>query len=308
MPPDPVPRVFATAGLPAARRVELWEEHNETALIGLDVRTDQPLEATEVNVTMSGVELARVTGSPHVVERSEKAIRRGPADAVAVYLSVRGLSWFADADRTRRLSPGSVLVCETDRPFTRGFSGGLDELVVKVPRPVCAAHSGIESVPEPVVTSFGGDFNPYGRALARIAGAATRAERAVPADERTVLDLVAMIITGPRANQTMAHRAAARAYIAEHLSDPGLGAARVAAAIGISERQLSRVFAADGISVPRHILSCRLDLARALLARPDAGPVSDVAARCGFTSPAYFSHVFRERFGVRASELRISAI
>jgi AraC-like DNA-binding protein len=106
----------------------------------------------------------------------------------------------------------------------------------------------------------------------------------------------------------MAHRAAARAYIAEHLSDPGLGAARVAAAIGISERQLSRVFAADGISVPRHILSCRLDLARALLARPDAGPVSDVAARCGFTSPAYFSHVFRERFGVRASELRISAI
>jgi transcriptional regulator GlxA family with amidase domain len=32
--------------------------------------------------------------------------------------------------------------------------------------------------------------------------------------------------------------------------------------------------------------------------------VAEVAARCGFTSAAYFSHAFRERFGLRASEVR----
>lgn len=43
---------FSTVGLPAARRVELWETHNATALIGLDVQVSQPLIATELNVRL----------------------------------------------------------------------------------------------------------------------------------------------------------------------------------------------------------------------------------------------------------------
>jgi transcriptional regulator GlxA family with amidase domain len=35
-----------------------------------------------------------------------------------------------------------------------------------------------------------------------------------------------------------------------------------------------------------------------------AETVADVAARCGFSSAAYFSHAFRLHFGVRASELK----
>ncbi len=58
---------------------------------------------------------------------------------------------------------------------------------------------------------------------------------------------------------------------------------QVAAAIGISERQLSRVFAADGISVPRHILERRLQLARALLSSTAhaerASTVAEIAGR-----------------------------
>ena len=48
----PEMRVFSTAGLPAARRIELWEGHNTAALIGLSCHTAVPgaLEATEVNV------------------------------------------------------------------------------------------------------------------------------------------------------------------------------------------------------------------------------------------------------------------
>ena len=40
----------------------------------------------------------------------------------------------------------------------------------------------------------------------------------------------------------------------------------------------------------------------------EAGPtVADVAARCGFTSATYFSHAFRERFGLRAGDVRRDA-
>ena len=301
------PRVFSTAGLPATRRVELWEEHNASALIGLAVRTERPLEATELNIRLPRLHLARVTGSPHVVERTSGIIGRDPADAVAVYLSFRGRSWFSDAHRTRLLAPGSVLLCETDRPFARGFADGLDELVVRVPRQACAELAGTGRVPAPVVTSFGRDGNSYARALARITKNAARTRQPVPADERTVLDLIAVLLAGQHADRAVAHRAAARSYIADHLTDPSLGAGRIAAATGISERQLSRVFADDGTTVPRHILSCRLELARSLLTGPAAGSVADVAARCGFTSAAYFSHAFRERFGQRAVDVRREA-
>src|SRR5271170_3345717 len=47
-PGDLAPTVFTTVGLRDARRVELWEEHNATALIGLEVRAPEPLQATEL--------------------------------------------------------------------------------------------------------------------------------------------------------------------------------------------------------------------------------------------------------------------
>ena len=133
-PADLAPRAFSTVGLPAARRVELWETHNATALIGLDIQASEPLVATELNVRLSHVDLARVSGSAHVVRRTREVIERSPADAIAVYLTLRGDAWFECADRTYALRPGSTLVSETNQPFARGFSRGLEELVVKVDR------------------------------------------------------------------------------------------------------------------------------------------------------------------------------
>jgi AraC-like DNA-binding protein len=305
-PADPALTVFSTAGLPAARRVELWETHNATALIGLDVHAADPLEATEFNVQLGQVHLARVTGSAHSVERTAAVIDRSPADAIAVYLTLRGDAWFGRPDGTRTLRPGHVMICQTDQPFSRGFTRGLDELVVKVPGAAVTARAGAPILEHPVVTAFGhsGAGDPYATALAKLAGRATRTEHAVPADERTVLDLVTVLAAGRHAARAVAHRAAACSVIEEHLTDPGLGAGRVAAAIGISDRQLSRVFAADGTSVPRYILSRRLELAHAMLASMRTATVADIAARCGFTSAAYFSHVFRDHFGERAGDVR----
>jgi AraC-like DNA-binding protein len=320
--------VFSTAGLPAARRVERWESHNAAALIGLDVRADGPLEATEVNVQLPEVRLARVRGSAHAVERTARVIGRSPADSIAIYLTLRGDASFTSADGSRELHPGDALACATDRPFARRFSRGLEELVVTVPCAALRARAGISLSGKPTITSFRTDggtgaagtpaaTRSYARALARLTGRATGPEPAPPPDEGTVLDLVAVLTAVRHAALATAHRAAARCYIEDHLASPGLGAEQIAAAIGLSERQLSRVFAADGTSVPRHVLARRLQLAYSMLAanpaaKPGAGhsggnpgaTVADVAARCGFTSAAYFSHTFREHFGVRASDVR----
>jgi AraC-like DNA-binding protein len=327
----PAPRVFSTVGLPDRRRIELWEGHNAAALIGLRCQTSGPgpLAATEINASAGQVELARVAGSPHVVERTAADIRRAPADAIAVYVTLRGEAWFEHAGGRLALRPGHVLLCEADRPFARGFARGLEELAIKVPRPAFTAGTGLISLRAPVLADVRGT-DPYARALARLAGGAARRERAVPADERAVLELVAVLAAGPDADRPAAYRAAARSFIESRLADPGLTAAQVAAATGISERHLSRIFAADGTSIPRHVLTRRLQLAHAMLTDPPradppradparadprrADPpgagltVSDVAGRCGFTSAAHFSHAFRQHFGQRAGDVRRQAL
>ncbi|HEX4089376.1 MAG TPA: helix-turn-helix transcriptional regulator [Trebonia sp.] len=331
------PGVFSTSGLPAARRVELWESHNAAALIGLTVRAPDSLDAAELNVRLPRARLARVTGTAHAVERSRDLILRTPADSVVVFLTLRGEARFAADGGTLERRPGDALAWETDRPFTRTFARGLEELVVTVPWAELTARSEASGLPDPVIMSFGpppggasagsgrhnrssaksgppdrhaptsariGRPDQYARALARIAARATRAERPLRPDEPTVLDLVAAIAAGPRTAPATAHRAAARSYIEECLTDPNLGAAEVAAAAGLSERQLSRLFAADGGSVPRHILARRLELAYAILSAPLPPTVADAAAASGFTSATYFSHAFRQRFGHRASDLK----
>lgn len=290
---------FSTAGVPDARRIELWEDHNRDALIGLrcHVLGEQPFDGTEVNLRLERIELARVLGNSHVVERPAEVIRRSPADAIAVYLAVRGEAFFYHDDGVFTLHPGQALICDADRPFMRGFSRGLEELAIKVPRATFREVTGLDALPAPVVAQ--GDV--AARTLTRLADRALRLEEA---DEDTMLHLLASLTGSGPADPSRAHLANARAFIEDHLTDPGLNAAQVAAGIGISERHLSRAFSSTGKSLPQYVLGRRLDRARALLVAAPAPSVAEAAARCGFGSATYFSQAFRAHFGTRAADVR----
>jgi AraC-like DNA-binding protein len=299
---------FSTAGLPEAQRIVLWEDHNAHALIGLRCRMlgEATFDATELNLQLEQVHLARVRGNAHVVERPPELIRSHPADAIAVYLTLVGEAFFYHDDGVRTLQPGQVLICDADRPFIRGFSRGLEELAIKVPRPLFRELTGLGSLSTPLVRDFArGDV--AARTLARLVDRALRPEGGEPVDERTALGLLASMAGGSPVDPGTVHLANARAFIEDHLTDAGLSAARVAAGIGISERHLSRAFASTGTSVPQFVLARRLEHARALLASAPQTPVGEVAARSGFGSATRFSQAFRARFGIRARDLRQQA-
>ncbi len=266
----------------------MWEEHNADALIGLRCRSldERTLEATEINLQLPALHLARVIGPSHMVERTAEVIRRAPSDAIACYFMLVGDSFFY----------------HDDRPFVRGFSHGLEELVVKVPRASFRAATGVDSLAEPRTLDFAsGDIRA--RTAARLVGRATRAEAAGPSvDDEVLLALLASIVSGRPGEVGSAHLAAAKTYVEDHLTDAGLTAARIADGVGLSERHLSRVFAASGTTVPQYVLGRRLMRAHVMLSQ--GGPsVAEVAAACGFGSAARFSHVFRERYDVRAFDV-----
>jgi AraC-like DNA-binding protein len=96
------------------------------------------------------------------------------------------------------------------------------------------------------------------------------------------------------------------AYARRHLTEPDLGAHRIAAAYNISRRQLYILFRDVGISLEQWIIAQRLEGARVDLSGP-AGQhrtIAAIARSWGFRGPSHFSTRFRAAYGLSPVEYR----
>jgi AraC-like DNA-binding protein len=289
---------FSTFGLREPERIEMWEEHNARALVGLSARTlnGSPLEATELNLQLGDLRIAHVTASAHVVERNVHEIARTPGDGAALYFTLFGESFFYDEDGVYLQRPGGLLLCDINRPFMRGFANGLQEFVLTVPGELYESIAE-RSVPRrPVMRSFSRipGANAHAARLARLVQMSLSSDDVdVVQVEAGALELLRMIISADSAEAT-SYRSHAILYIDRHLGDPTMSVGTVANGVGLSERHLGRIFADTGTGVARVILERRLDAARRLLVSSAAGSVGEIATRCGFASQSHFSRVFRD--------------
>jgi transcriptional regulator GlxA family with amidase domain len=81
----------------------------------------------------------------------------------------------------------------------------------------------------------------------------------------------------------------------------------IADAVGLSPRQLERLFARYLRESPsRHYMKVRLERARAMLLQTTK-PILDVAVASGFTSASHFSRCYRATYGRRPSDERAGA-
>jgi AraC family transcriptional regulator, L-arginine-responsive activator len=91
-------------------------------------------------------------------------------------------------------------------------------------------------------------------------------------------------------------------------SEEPLATDEIAALVGISRRQLERLFRQYLGAMPaKYYLNLRLSKARTQLQRTSQSVVQ-ISLACGFSSAAHFSNAYRERFGVTPREDRRSWI
>ncbi|MEV7646214.1 AraC family transcriptional regulator [Arthrobacter sp. NPDC089319] len=327
MSPSSTPRSlqFSTQGIPQPSRMELWSIHNSKALIALDIRTmdESPLTAAEINLHFPSLRLAQVRGSAQVIERNERYIRKHPMDVVGVFFALKGEAFFYYPGGFETLRPGQAVIYDADQPFMRGFHGGVEEMVLTIPRDEYLALSGGKPPTKPVVFDFRetGPANRHMLALARLVRntlAAAMGSDADPAPstaldpvtvEGSAIELLRLLVAGSGAGMPEGYLAAARCFIQDHLGDPNLCPAQIAQAVGISERHLTRVFVEAGKPPGAYVLARRLEHAAALLADPVEAktPIGAIAVRCGFTSQAYFTRVFKGHFGTTPLNARRDA-
>jgi AraC-like DNA-binding protein len=301
---------FSTGGLQVLDRIELWERHNANALIELACRSidGRMLDATEVNLRLDRLNFAGVGASAHIVERTHRHIATTATDGVALYFSLAGDAFFYHQDGVHLQRPGTLLVCDVNQPFLRGFAHGLQEYVLTIPRSVYEEVAERSLPRTPMVVKFsdvpGGDTNAAALAHLIRRSLADPGRAPVEATEWSALELLRALLNSTGAGSAAARRQAAVAWISRNLRDPSMSVATVATAIGVSERHLARAFVESGVGVARTILDMRLDLAHRILSGSASPSVHEVAAYCGFVSAAHFSRVFRERYEQTPAEVR----
>lgn len=93
--------------------------------------------------------------------------------------------------------------------------------------------------------------------------------------------------------------------IDEHLCDPRLDTAYLAAQLGVTTRTVQLLFAESGTTPRAYIQRLRLERAAAALARADAGhSITEIAFEVGFNDLSAFCRAFQRRFGASPSAYR----
>lgn len=86
-------------------------------------------------------------------------------------------------------------------------------------------------------------------------------------------------------------------YIDDHFHESDLSLERISSDLQYNRTYISAVFKkAMGTGISTYLSQIRIQHACTLIRQGFTG-VSDIAARCGFSDPQYFSRVFRERIG-----------
>ncbi len=313
--------IFDTRTLRPEDRVAYWESQCRDNVVSLrcSPHAEEGLVARQVCVEAGALRLGKTSANAHVIERTPQMIRAHPQESVFVNVVLRGGTFTYQRGHCAKLQPQEALVYDARHPYLIG--GGPDFELLHIDLPVALFHRHLlrDDLALPLqIDGHDRTAQLYLRTLSRLVLAHVDGPEqagAAPEVELQVCDLLAALLrqsregAAPLSTLSAGHLLAAKAYIDEHLDDDGLQAAEVAQAVGISERHLRRLFAAQDGTLADHLMARRLDLAHRLLreAAQRGATVAEIAYRCGFASAAHFARCFKLRFGLTATELRRQA-
>ena len=110
-------------------------------------------------------------------------------------------------------------------------------------------------------------------------------------------------VKNPQAvNDTNRYVKKAIEYIEQNYANPNLSIYEIASYLEISEGHISRLFHKEtNYTLAGYITSIRLENAKKLLCKHNCR-ISEAAEQTGYTSVAYFSSLFKKRYGLTPSE------
>jgi AraC family transcriptional activator of tynA and feaB len=298
--------------LPGPRQYDWWREAVSDTHLGWDLprRDDGAFRARFRHQAFGQAQIVQCACDPCHGKRGRHEIAQAQEPSFGLLYILKGRESLRQAGREIVLEAGSFTLWDSTRPIDFGLPGELEKITLLLPQG--AVTDLLPAAPDLVMRPISGRrgrgalFATHLRALAREGGDLPASLQAPIL--RATLDLLVAAIEPEAESGEGAYQRALRAriqdFILAHLDDPALGPEKVAQAIGISARQVHRLFNAGGVTLDRWIWRQRLQRCRdELLARPQAR-VSEIAFHWGFSDSAHFSRAFRQAFGHAPRDFR----
>lgn len=301
-----------TAFIPSSDREEVVRNAVWESVVAVDIDHGPAAEDLSVRLglgTVGPIRICSARATAVRIRRTERLAREDEEPAVFLGVQMTGSSMVVQNDRECLLRPGDCAVYESIAPYTLLFDEGVDHRFIRFPRALLA-------LPDRLLRDLAavplGSGNPVARlAFAYFSQLAGSDELHQSAHAESVVEpsvgLLRAVLTSQYGDAGLAKEPLEATlslriteYIRAHLADPGLSAARIAAAQGISVRHLYAVLSRSGISLGDWIRTRRLTECRRELAGPNGRTrtIAAIGRSWGFVDATHFSKVFKRTFGV----------
>ncbi|WP_181387152.1 helix-turn-helix domain-containing protein [Streptomyces sp. Act143] len=270
-----------------------------------------PFQASIDAAALGRVAVARVRGSGHLVTRTTRAITSTDPELLKLTLHRARPAVADQGGRQSRAESGDFVVFDMNRPYRLEVVDGCDVLAVGVPRGELGRHA--DTVARQTARRLPADTGAQAVLAAFLDGLGRHLhELAGPADAHLADALVSLLVAAfteraPGRMDTATELVdRIRVYALANISDPSLCVASVAAAHGISARQLHRLFQRSGTPFWAWLRHERFARIHRDLRDPSHGhrTVAAVAARWGVHDPRHVGRGLKEQYGLSARELR----
>ncbi len=308
--------VFDTNCVKPNERPDFWQEVVCNTFVRLDCRLATPddfkgrLEAR----TFGNISLVDIRASGQRVTRHRESIMHSDGEFFLVSLASKGRSQVIQEGREAVLNEGDFTLYDTRQPYMLHFDGAFQQTVVQIPRKALSCRlSRVEYLTAMTMSRN----NPLDKLVFEYFSGLIRLDDTLSTVQQTRLaeqglDLLAMALSErgkgqlPKGSKGSALLFRIKDYIQQNLGDSEFCLAQVGQYFGVSTRYINSLFQEEQTSFGRHLLSARLQQCAYSL-RDTAlshARISDIAYRWGFNDMAYFSRVFKARYGHSARDFR----
>ncbi|MGE0024241.1 MAG: helix-turn-helix domain-containing protein [Hyphomicrobium sp.] len=308
--------IFSTRDVHPREKLSYWREVATRGYVEHDSRPqDRQAFTGDVAITsLPGLGLSVFEADAHGVHHSRRQTAHEESGDLLLNAVCDGAVGVFQDGRECLIQGRGLYLVDPARPFELNLRQRSTHIVVKIPRPLLEARTGLASefTARPLVTAGGLGTIVMGflELLPAQAEAIDDASGLKIAEQ--LLDLVALAmctalerdaaLSSPRANALLRFKATVERLLIE----PGLKPERVAQESGISVRYANSLLAEEGMSIERYVAERRLERCRGAL--EDAGQahrsIGEIAFKWGFSDLSHFGRRFKARYGMTPTEYR----
>jgi AraC-like DNA-binding protein len=325
MPADPTPAIagmrFSLDAVPPRDRRSHLCEFFGRELTKYDIEAE-PDEIIHVDVgfrVMPGLIMMSGQGHGYRAVRSRRSVAAEGSDDVGLAVNLGGPLQLSHGPQELVLDDGEAVLVSLAEPycFTHRPPGKL--VALRVPRSQLAPLvTGLDDLlHRPIAASL-----PALRFLLDYVKVA-ECEQTIACPQlqelfaKHVHELMALAVGATRDAEELARGRGLRAArlnaikqdIARNIDRTDLSVSALAARHGLTPRGVQRLFEMEGATFTEYVVLQRLVRAHRMLSDPsrDSDKISVIAWDCGFGDISHFNHLFRRRYGLAPSDVRMQA-